>query len=75
MTVSEEIVSFLVEQIPPQSLLNFKASDVARQRVWTLIAKEKVSVLLPEEKLELEDALKWEYLIVMAKARIQRFAP
>lgn len=69
MNVSDEIVDFLVEQIPAQSLANFKASDEARQRVWALIAKEKESGLLPEEKVELDDYLKLEHLVVLAKAK------
>ena len=34
-----------------------------------LIEKEKDSGLLPEEKLELEDYLKLEHLLVLAKAK------
>jgi hypothetical protein len=69
MNVSDEILDFLVEQIPAQSLAKFKASDQARQRVWALIAKEKESGLLPEEKLELDDYLKLEHLVILAKAK------
>jgi hypothetical protein len=69
MNVSDEILDFLVEQIPAQSLANFKTSDEARKRVWALIAKEKESGLLPEEKVELDDYLKLEHLIVLAKAK------
>lgn len=69
VNVSDEILDFLVEQIPAKSLANFKASDKARQRVWTLVAKEKESGLLPEEKLELDDYLKLEHLVVLAKAK------
>jgi hypothetical protein len=69
MNLSDEIVDFLVEQIPARSLADFKASDDARQRVWTLIAKEKETGLLPEEKLELDDYLKFEHLVLLAKAK------
>jgi hypothetical protein len=69
MNLSDEILDFLVEQIPAQSLANFKVSDEARQRVWALIAKEKESGLLPEEKLELDDYLKLEHLVILAKAK------
>jgi hypothetical protein len=69
MNVSDEIVDFLVHHIPAQALANFKASDEARQRVWTLVAKEKESGLPPQEKVELDDFLKLEHLIVLAKAK------
>jgi hypothetical protein len=67
--VSDEILDFLVEQIPAQSLASFKASDDSRRRVWNLIAKEKESGLLPEEKVELDDYLKLEHLVVLAKTK------
>lgn len=67
--MSDEILDFLVEQIPAQSLASFKASDDSRRRVWNLIAKEKESGLLPEEKVELDDYLKLEHLVVLAKTK------
>jgi hypothetical protein len=69
VNASDEILDFLVEQIPAQSLANFKASDATRQRVWTLIAKEKETGLLPEEKVELDDYLRLEHLIALAKTK------
>jgi hypothetical protein len=69
VNVSDEILDFLVEHIPAESLASFNASEQARQRVWALIAKEKESGLLPEEKVELDDYLKLEHLVLLAKAR------
>jgi len=69
MNVSDEIVDFLVHHIPAQALAGFRASEEARQRVWALVAKEKESGLLPQEKVELDDFLKLEHLIVLAKAK------
>ena len=50
-------------------------SDDARRRVWALIEKEKEPGLLPEEKLELEDYLKLEHLLVLAKAKARLASP
>ena len=69
MNVRDELVDFLVGQIPNQALADFQASGPARQRVWDLLAKEKEIGLLPEEKLELEDYLKLEHLLDLAKAK------
>lgn len=69
MNARDELLDFLVGQIPGSALADFQASDPARQRVWELIAKEKESGLLPEEKLELDDYLKLEHLLVLAKAK------
>ena len=44
-------------------------SDEARRRVWELITHEKESGLLPHDKVELEDFLKLEHLVVLAKAK------
>ena len=46
MNVRDELLDFLVDQIPPQALADFKASEPIRQRVWALIAKEKETGLL-----------------------------
>ena len=36
---------------------------------WALVAKEKETGLLPEQKRELDDTLKREHLLVLAKAK------
>ncbi len=68
-----EYLTACVEEGPEAFLLGLhdvvKASDNARQRVWTLIAKEKGSGLLPEENVELDDYLKLEHLVVLAKTK------
>jgi hypothetical protein len=69
MNVSDEILDFLVEHIPAQALANFKVSDAVRQRVWEMIGQEKESGLLGREKVELEDFLKLEHLVIMARAK------
>lgn len=69
MNARDELLDFLVGQIPARALADFQASEQARQRVWALIEKEKETGLLPEEKLELDDYLKLEHLLVLAKAK------
>ena len=69
MNIRDELIDFLVGHIPARDLAGFQASQEARNRVWTLIAKEKETGLLPEEKLELDDYLKLEHLLVLAKAK------
>jgi hypothetical protein len=74
MNVRDELLGFLVDQIPPATLVAFEASEGARQRVWELVSKEKGHGLLPEEKLELDDYLKLEHLLVLAKAKARHAA-
>jgi len=74
MNARDELLDFLVGQIPGKVLAEFQVSDDARERIWALIEKEKEAGLLPEEKLELDDYLKLEHLLVLAKAKA-RLAP
>ena len=69
MNASDELVDFLVGNIPSAKLAGFRASEETRRRVWELIEKEKDAGLLPEEKIELDDYLKLEHLLVLAKAK------
>lgn len=69
MNARDEILDFLVDQIPTDTLAGFQPSAEARQRIWELVAKEKDSGLLPEEKVELDDYMKLEHLLVLAKAK------
>ena len=75
MNACDELVDFLVGNIPSSKLAGFHSSEDARRRVWALIEKEKEPGLLPEEKLELEDYLKLEHLLVLAKAKARLSSP
>jgi hypothetical protein len=65
----DELVDFLAAGSTPASLLQFQPSEETRARVQELIHKEKDSGLLPEEASELDDYLKLEHLMRLAKAR------
>lgn len=69
MNARDEIVDFLVDQLPTTALADFQPSTEARLRIWALVAKEKDAGLLPEEKLELDDYMKLEHLLVLTKAK------
>ena len=74
MNACDELVDFLVGNIPPSKLAEFHSSEDARLRIWTLVEKEKQSGLLPEERLELDDYLKLEHLLILAKAKARMSA-
>ena len=69
MRASDEVVEFLAQQIPPNQLASFPASEATRSRVWQLVEKEKERGLTPEEQCELDDYEKLEHLLILAKAR------
>ena len=65
----DELVDFIAAGSTPASLLHFQPSEETRNRVQHLIRKEKEAGLLPEEAGELDDYLKLEHLMRLAKAR------
>ena len=68
----DELVEFLAAGSTPATLLEFHPSQETRERVLELVRKEKTADLLPEESIELDDYLKLEHLMRMAKARARR---
>jgi hypothetical protein len=71
----EEIVDFIAAGTTPDAVAHFRPSEATRQRVADLIANEKAGRLSPEETLELDRYMALEYLMRLARARAQRFAP
>lgn len=65
----EELVDFIAAGSTPAGLLQFQPSPGTKARVQELIRKEKDAGLLPEETSELDDYLKLEHLMRLAKAR------
>jgi hypothetical protein len=65
----EEIVGFVAAGATREEVLRFQASAETKARVEFLIHKEKTEGLLPEESSELDDYLRLEHLMRMAKAR------
>jgi len=69
----DELVDFIAAGSTPASLLQFQPSQETRERVLELIRKEKDTGLLPEETSELDDYMKLEHLMRLAKARAHGF--
>lgn len=71
--VYTEIIDFLAAGTTPTSLIAFRPSAAAKQRVADLIQREKSSGLTAEEQAELEHTLQLEHLMRLAKARARRY--
>ncbi len=71
--VYTEIIDFLAAGITPTSLIAFRPSEAAKQRVADLIQREKSEDLTSEEQAELEHYLQLEHLMRLAKARARRY--
>lgn len=72
----EEIVDFIAAGSSPRAVADFRPSEAARARVRELLAREKANDLLADEKAELDDYLRLEHIMRLAKARAAaRLAP
>ncbi|MBX3015175.1 MAG: hypothetical protein KF832_26890 [Caldilineaceae bacterium] len=71
--VYTEIIDFLAAGTTPTSLIAFRPSEAAKQRVADLLQREKNAGLTLEEKTELEHYLQLEHLMRLAKARARRY--
>ena len=69
----EEIIDFIAGGSSPRSVVAFRPSQRAQDRVAELLAREKSEGLTPDEFSELEHYSQLEHIMRMAKARAQRF--
>lgn len=67
-----EIIDFIAAGTTPKSVIEYRPSEEAQQRVETLIAREKKGKLSPDEKSELDHFMELEHIIRMAKARARQ---
>ncbi|MEZ4712819.1 MAG: hypothetical protein R3A44_36865 [Caldilineaceae bacterium] len=71
--VYAEIIDFLAAGTTPDSLIAFRPSESAKQRVEELIYREKLSLLTVEETDELNHYMQLEHIMRLAKARARRY--
>ncbi len=65
----EEFVDFIAGGNTPQSVVDFRPSEVTKVRVADLIRGLKTNSLSPDETAELNQYLQIEHLMRLAKAR------
>ncbi len=65
----EEIIDFIAAGPTVDEVARFEASPETKDRVADLIYREKTSGLTPEEASDLDDFLKLEHIMRLAKAR------
>jgi len=68
----EEIVDFIASGTTPESIVAFRPTEAAIQRVEDLVAKRRDGVISSEEQAELDDYLQLEHLLILAKARARQ---
>jgi len=70
----DEIIDFIAGGTTPESVLAFRPSEAATQRVAELVERSKDGSISAEERSELEDYLQLEHIMVLAKARARQHA-
>jgi hypothetical protein len=71
--VYDEIIDFIAAGTTLQSVVNFKLSDAANERLEYLVYRHKMSELTPEEKKELDRFLTLEHIMRLAKAKAHQY--
>lgn len=71
--VYDDIIEFIAAGTTPQSVIDFKLSATAQERLEDLIYKHKMGELIPEEKKELDHFLTLEHIMTLAKARAHKY--
>ena len=68
----EEFVDFIARGTTPQSVVDFRPSDVTKARVAELIRRQKTLSLSADETAELNQYLQIEHLMRLATARARQ---
>lgn len=70
----EDIINFIARTVDAGKLSRFRPSKEAEARVAVLVEKHKTGRLRPAEREELNDFLRLEHVMRMAKARAHKLA-
>ena len=68
----EEFIDFIADGPSTEHVAAFQPSEAARQRVVDLVAREKDQGLSAAESEELDQSLRLEHLMRLARARARR---
>jgi hypothetical protein len=68
----EEIIEFIASGPSQQMVAAYQPSDQLKMALESLIAKEKSSELTAEEKAMLDDYMRLEHIMRLAKARARQ---
>jgi hypothetical protein len=68
----EEFIDFIAAGPSSEHVATFQPSEAARRRVVELVAREKATGLSAAESQELDDTMRLEHIMRLAKARARR---
>lgn len=67
--IYEDVVNFIVDKLPPDEVISFRPSPNAQQRFEALSQAIKSGEATSDERAEMEECLRLEHLMQLAKAR------
>ncbi len=67
--IFEDVVNFIVDKLPADEVISFRPSPRAQQRFEELTAAIQAGDATPDERAEMEECLRLERLMQLAKAR------
>ena len=68
-SIQEEVLAFLLSTPTPQDIINFRASDLAQERLRYLLEANRQGILNNEERAELDEASQMNHFIMLLKAK------
>ncbi|MFN6535211.1 MAG: hypothetical protein RM021_002395 [Nostoc sp. EkiNYC01] len=71
--VYDEIIEFIAAGTTPQSVIDFKLSDAAKDRLEDLVYRAKTESLTGSEQRELDRFLTLEHIMTLAKAKARTY--
>lgn len=71
-SIQDEVLGFLVQSPTPQSIIDFRASEAAQQRLRTLLDANRDGLLSDAERAELEEASQINHFMTLLKARAHK---
>lgn len=71
-SIQEEVLSFLMTAPTPQQIIDFRASNTAQERLRFLLEVNRQGVISDQERYELDDASRWNHLVILMKAKAHK---
>lgn len=71
--VYNDIVEFIASGTTPESVIKFKISEAAQERLEDLIDAHETGTLTPDERKELDKFLVLEHIMTLAKLRARQY--
>jgi hypothetical protein len=68
----EEVIDFIAAE-SPSKVVAFRPSEAVKARVRELLSREKAGALSSEETAELDNYLRLEHIMRLAKARAKKY--